>query len=181
MIGEIRDAETADIAVNAALTGHLLLSTLHTNDAPTAVPRLIDLNIQPFLLASTLNVVVAQRLVRRLCRVCTYSEEIKDESRKLLEEQAKELKLELKSLPKVVFNSKGCSVCGYNRYRGQIGIFEVLYVSDVIRNLITSNSATHIIRAKAREEGMRTLFEDGLEKVSAGFTTVEEVIRVASE
>lgn len=181
MIGEIRDNETADIAINAALTGHLLLSTLHTNDAPTAIPRLTDLGMQPFLLASTINVVIAQRLVRKLCGVCIGSEEIDAHSKKMLLEQGTQLGLELKELPQVMYKSKGCVVCNFTGYKGQIGIFEVLYVSEEIKNLILSNAPTHVVRKKAREEGMKTLFEDGLEKISTGFTSLEEVLRVASE
>lgn len=180
MIGEVRDSETADIAINAALTGHLLLSTLHTNDAPTAIPRLIDLGVQPFLLSSSLNVVLAQRLVRRLCTMCVTSHEMDERTKRLLSEQAHQLNAEVE-LPKVIYTAKGCSVCGFAGYRGQIGIFEVLYVSDDIRNLILQNTPTHLIRKKAREEGMRSLFEDGMEKVSAGLTSIEEVLRVASE
>lgn len=181
MIGEIRDQETADIAINAALTGHLLLSTLHTNDAPSAVPRLTDLGVQPFLLASTLNVVIAQRLVRKLCPICIGSEELDQAAQKTLEEQAKQIGIEAKELPKVVYKSKGCTACNFTGYKGQLAIFEVLYVSEGIKNLIINNSPTHLIRKKAREEGMQTLFEDGLEKISSGFTSLEEVLRVASE
>ncbi len=181
MIGEIRDNETADIAINAAMTGHLLLSTLHTNDAPTAIPRLVELGIQPFLLASTLNMVISQRLVRRLCNICVYSQTIEDYQKKILMEQIKTLKLEVKNLPKIVYVSKGCSACGFQGYRGQIGIFETIFINDEIRNLILNNAPTHLIRQKAKEQGMKTLFEDGLEKISSGFTSVEEVLRVASE
>jgi type II secretory ATPase GspE/PulE/Tfp pilus assembly ATPase PilB-like protein len=125
MIGEIRDAETADIAINAALTGHLLLSTLHTNDAPTAIPRLGDLKIQPFLIASTLNIVIAQRLVRRLCRVCIVSNELDVQTQKMLKVQAEKFGLEIESLPKITYASKGCAVCNFNCLH--------LYYSDVIR------------------------------------------------
>lgn len=181
MIGEIRDEETADIAINAALTGHLLLSTLHTNDAPTAVPRLAELNVQQFLLASTLNLVIAQRLVRRLCNVCVSSQEIDARTKKIIQTQAKELNLEEKNLPSVQYKAKGCSVCGFSGYRGQVGLFEILFISDEIRELILKNAPGQTIREEARKQGMKTLFEDGLEKVSAGLTSVEEVIRVAGE
>lgn len=181
MIGEIRDNETADISINAAMTGHLLLSTLHTNDAPTTIPRLIELGVQPFLLASTLNVAIAQRLVRRLCNTCIFSREIDEPTKKTLIAQAKELDLKVENLPKVIYGAKGCSVCGFSGYRSQIGLFEILFVSEAIKNLILQNAPTHLIRKKAREEGMKTLFEDGLEKISTGFTSVDEVIRVAAE
>ncbi len=181
MIGEIRDEETADIAINAAMTGHLLLSTLHTNDAPTTVPRLIELGIQPFLLASTLNIAIAQRLVRRLCAVCISSKEIDEQNKKLLNKQAKTLNLKIENLPKIIYASKGCSVCGFSGYRGQIGIFEIIFINDAVKDLILKNSPAHVIRKKAREEGMKTLFEDGLEKISAGFTSIEEILRVSSE
>ncbi|MEN9558696.1 MAG: hypothetical protein RL141_1065, partial [Candidatus Parcubacteria bacterium] len=181
MIGEIRDGETADIAINAALTGHLLLSTLHTNDAPTAIPRLTDLGVKPFLLASTLNVVVAQRLVRRLCTSCITATTLTEESKKLLEEGLKRVDVTLEALPSTSYTSKGCSICGFTGYRGQIGLYEVLHVNDAIRALITENAATYLIRKEAQKAGMKTLFEDGLEKVSSGLTSLEEVIRVASE
>ncbi len=180
MIGEIRDEETADIAINAALTGHLLLSTLHTNDAPTAIPRLADLKVETFLLASTLNLIIAQRLVRRLCNVCIVSQEISPEAKTALKEQARVRNVAVEP-PKVVYSSRGCPVCAYSGYRGQVGIFEILYISDDIRNSILANASAHEIREKARKEGMKTLFEDGLEKVAVGQTSIEEVIRVASE
>lgn len=181
MIGEIRDPETADIAINAALTGHLLLSTLHTNDAPTAIPRLADLKVEPFLLASTLNLVIAQRLVRRLCNVCIVSQELNEHTKKILKEQAAVRNVTLTELPTVSYGSRGCPVCAFSGFRGQVGIFEILYVTDDIRNLILSNASTQAIRDSARVSGMRTLFEDGLRKVAVGLTSIEEVIRVASE
>ncbi|MEK9184058.1 MAG: GspE/PulE family protein [Patescibacteria group bacterium] len=181
MIGEIRDNETADVAINAAMTGHLLLSTLHTNDAPTTIPRLIELGVQPFLLASTLNVAIAQRLVRKLCNTCIFSREIDEPTKKTLIAQAKELDLKVENLPKIIYGAKGCSVCGFSGYRGQIGLFEILFVNEAIKNLILQNAPTHIIRKKAREEGMKTLFEDGLEKIATGFTSVDEVLRVSAE
>lgn len=181
MIGEIRDPESADIAINAALTGHLLLSTLHTNDAPGAVSRLIDLNVQPFLLASTLNMVIAQRLVRRLCKICVSSRTLDPKDQNTLEKQVKELGLNSEIIPKMVYAAKGCSACSFAGYQGQVGIFEIFNLSDAIRDLIMENASTQAIRKKAREEGMRTLFENGMEKVTAGFTSLEEVLRVASE
>ncbi len=181
MIGEIRDGETADIAINAALTGHLLLSTLHTNDAPTAIPRLSDLGVKPFLLASTLNVVIAQRLVRRLCTSCVSAAPLTEQNKKLLEEGLKRVDAPMDAIPTTSYTSKGCSICGFSGYRGQIGLYEVLHVNDAIRTLITENAATYVIRKEAQKSGMKTLFEDGLEKVSSGLTSLEEVIRVASE
>lgn len=180
MVGEIRDSETADIAINAALTGHLLLSTLHTNDAPTAIPRLIDLQTPPFLLASTLSIVIAQRLVRKICPVCVGSAAISKELAASIKEQIKTVESKLE-IPGAAFAGKGCKTCGFSGYRGQVGIFETLYVTDAIKELISKNVPVHAIRKTAREEGMRLMFEDGLEKIAAGLTTVEEVLRVTRE
>lgn len=180
MVGEIRDNETADIAVNAALTGHLLLSTLHTNDAATTIPRLTDLGVPAFLIASTLNVIIAQRLVRRICPVCIGSAQIPKEANLLLKEQIKILASKAE-VPTSAFAGKGCKTCGFSGYRGQVALFEVLYVSDAIRDLVSKNSPANVIRQKARDGGMRLMFEDGLEKVQAGATTVEEVLRVTRE
>ncbi|MEK7062278.1 MAG: GspE/PulE family protein [Patescibacteria group bacterium] len=180
MVGEIRDGETADIAVNASLTGHRLLSTLHTNDAPTAIPRLLDLNVQPFLISSTLNVVIAQRLVRKICTACVHSIKPGKELLNVLQSHLKSMDIKAK-MPEMIYQGEGCGVCGFSGYRGQIGLFEILYVSDAIRELIIAKSGTNIIKNKARQEGMRLMFEDGLEKIESGQTTLEEVLRVAVE
>ena len=180
MVGEIRDTETADIAINASLTGHRLLSTLHTNDAPTAVPRLIDLGVQPFLIASTMNVVIAQRLARRICAACVHSTKPTKEMTDIFREQVKGIGLKIEP-PQMIYKGEGCNVCGFSGYRGQVGIFEILYVSDAIRELIIAKAPTNIIKKKAREEGMKIMFEDGLSKIETGLTTLEEVLRVAAE
>lgn len=181
MIGEIRDNETADIAVNAALTGHLVLSTLHTNDAPTAIPRLIDMNIQPFLIASTLDLVVAQRLVRKICSVCVESFTMKPAIKNQIMNQVKLLHVATPSIPSLLFQGKGCNLCNHTGYRGQIGIFELLRVSDTIRDLILRRAPTNEIKKQAIAEDMLVMFEDGLKKVEAGVTTIEEVLRVTKE
>ncbi|PIS05347.1 MAG: hypothetical protein COT81_01695 [Candidatus Buchananbacteria bacterium CG10_big_fil_rev_8_21_14_0_10_42_9] len=178
MVGEIRDEETAGIAINAAITGHLLLTSLHTNDAPTAIPRLLDMNIEPFLLASTLNIIIAQRLVRKICRQCVTSLSVdRNELKKILPEQyiikyfggGKNARL---------YKGKGCNICNSTGYQGRIGIFEVLAMSEAIRSSIMKRSNVDEIRTIAQKEGMRTMIEDGIEKAKAGLTSLEEVIRV---
>ncbi|MDO8571833.1 MAG: GspE/PulE family protein, partial [bacterium] len=181
MIGEIRDNETADIAVNASLTGHLVLSTLHTNDAPTAIPRLIDMKVQPFLIASTLDVVIAQRLVRTICSVCVQSFTPDESIKNQIAEQAKHIGLEKLPSPALLFKGKGCSLCNHTGYRGQIGIFEVLRISEKLRNCILAQAPTNDIKRTAMQEGMTVMFVDGLQKVAAGITTIEEVLRVTKE
>ena len=180
MVGEIRDGETADIAVNAALTGHLLLSTLHTNDAAGAVTRLADFDVPPFLIASTVNIIMAQRLVRRICLGCIASAKLGKEIEKIVRRGLRTLHSK-EGMPSVSFSGRGCKACSHTGLRGQIGIFEVLYVTDAIRDLITKNTPSNIIRDAARKEGMRLMFEDGLEKVEAGLTTIDEVLRVTRE
>ena len=180
MVGEIRDEETADIAVNAALTGHRLLSTLHTNDAPTSIPRLIDLNVPPFLIASTLSVVIAQRLVRRTCASCVKSVKLNKKLIDLLKEHLKNMGIK-RNLPDVIYQGEGCNLCGFSGYRGQIGVYEIFYISDAIRELIIAKSSVNLIKKKAREEGMKLMFEDGLDKIESGLTTLEEILRVAVE
>ncbi len=177
-VGEIRDNETAGIAVNAALTGHLVLSTLHTNDAATALPRLTDMQVEPFLVASTVNVIIGQRLVRKICEMCkattmaSRSELVKNLSEEVVSkhfDQKEELR---------VFRGQGCKVCHTTGYAGRIGVFEVLEVSKTIRALIAKKADADMIVQKAMEEGMTTMLDDGLEKVARGITTIEEVFRV---
>jgi type IV pilus assembly protein PilB len=177
-VGEIRDSETAGIAVNAALTGHLVLSTLHTNDAATALPRLIDMKVEPFLVASTVNVIVGQRLVRKICEMCKGSIEIdRGELKQNLSED-----LILKHFgenEKIrVYKGKGCKVCHNTGYAGRLGVFEVLEVSKEIKRLIANKVDSDVIFQKAKEEGMTTMLEDGLDKIVKGLTTIEEVLRV---
>ena len=184
MVGEIRDAETAEIAVQAALTGHLLLSSLHTNDAPTAIPRFFDLKVPPFLVSSVVSLVLAQRLVRKICPTCIYSYEADPSIVATLETQIKEngLKKDQVRIPKVLYRGKGCSACGMTGYRGRLGIFEALEVDEKMKALITAPVFDlEAIRAHAREVGMKTMFEDGLEKVEVALTTLEEVMRVIRE
>jgi len=170
MIGEIRDAETASIAINASLTGHLVLSTLHTNDAPSAIPRLVDIGVQPFLVSSSVRAAIAQRLVRRLCPKCK-------EPTVLTEYELHTLGLEPSQMsgaqPK---KPVGCDACRGRGYKGRMGIFEMFLIDDEVRHMINNNASTIALRQRARELGMRTLREDGVRKVLAGLTTAEEVI-----
>jgi type IV pilus assembly protein PilB len=170
MIGEIRDHETASIAVNASLTGHLVLSTLHTNDAPSAIARLVDIGVKPFLVSSSVRAVVAQRLVRRLCPHCKAPSE-------LSEYELGALQIEPGQIRQAnVMRPVGCERCRGRGYRGRMGIFEMFLVDDEVRNMINNNASTIALRQRARELGMRTLREDGVRKVLAGMTTAEEVI-----
>jgi type IV pilus assembly protein PilB len=177
-VGEIRDSETAGIAVNAALTGHLVLSTLHTNDAATAIPRLTDMKVEPFLVASTVNVIIAQRLVRQICSSCKLEEKIQAiEITKYF--PAELIEKHFGKLTEItVHKGKGCKICRNTGYSGRVGLFEVLEVTKEIRRLISEKSDSDIITVAAIKEGMKTMLDDGLEKVVAGITTIEEVIRV---
>lgn len=177
-VGEIRDNETAGIAVNAALTGHLVLSTLHTNDAATAIPRLSDMGVEPFLVASTVRVIVAQRLLRKICDGCKQSVNFS------LKELSKHFALDTlkKYFPTgddaLTYQGKGCKLCHNTGYKGRLGVFEVLEVSKAIRLLIAQKSDAEVINQQAIKEGMRTMLDDALIKVQKGQTTIEEVIRV---
>jgi type II secretion system protein E len=170
MIGEIRDYETAGIAVNASLTGHLVLSTLHTNDAPSAIARLVDIGVKPFLVSSSVRAVLAQRLVRRLCPNCKLPAELSEYELGALQIGAGQLR------QASVMRPVGCDSCRGKGYRGRMGIFELFLVDDEVRNMINNNASTIALRQRARELGMRTLREDGVRKVLAGLTTAEEVI-----
>jgi len=177
-VGEIRDGETAGIAVNAALTGHLVLSTLHTNDAATTLPRLIDMKVEPFLVASTVNVIIGQRLVRKICEMCKASLEIdQNDLKKNLTEEL--IRKHFGANEKIrIYQGKGCKVCHDTGYAGRLGVFEVLEVSKEIKRLIVERTDSDIITKKAIEEGMTTMMEDGLDKVVKGLTTIEEIMRV---
>lgn len=176
MVGEIRDGETAEIAIHSALTGHLVLSTLHTNTAAGAFPRFIDMGAQDFLIASTVNIVIAQRLVRRICSNCI----VKFEPEKtLVDRLSKELKVDMSK--QRFYKGKGCDKCNHKGYKGRVGIYEVLEVTDKIRSLITSKATSDEIQEQAVSEGMVTMLQDGLDKVSSGLTTIEEVVRVIRE
>lgn len=175
MVGEIRDLETAEISVQAALTGHLIFSTLHTNDAAGAVIRLVDMGIKPYLVASTVQGVMAQRLVRTICPSCREAHNSSEDEIALLSlgpEQIKGLEL---------YRGKGCFVCNNTGYKGRMGIYELLVMNDNIRELVLENVSSTVLCKKAMESGMRTLKEDGMEKVKRGYTTIEEVLRVTQD
>lgn len=171
MIGEMRDKETATIAIQAALTGHLVLSTLHTNDAPGAVTRLIDMGCEPFLVAASLEGVLAQRLVRTICKDCRSPYEPNEAILSQLGVSAHELG------DKQFYTGVGCDVCGKTGYRGRRGLYELLNITDPIRDLITAKAPTVVIKQKAIELGMNTLREDGLRNIYLGHTTIEEVLK----
>ena len=175
MIGEIRDAETADIAMEAALTGHLVFSTLHTNDAPSAVTRLLDIGVKPFLVASALRAAMAQRLVRAICEKCRESYTPTDREIKMLTGLASGTNA---TVPETMYHGAGCDRCGKTGYKGRKGIFEIFKVDDTIQRLIFDHAPATLLRQRAREMGMRTLREDGMLKVSSGMTSLAEVLRV---
>ena len=176
MVGEIRDEETAGIAVNAALTGHLVLSTLHTNDSATTFPRLLDMGVPSFLVASTVNIAIGQRLVRMLCQKC-------HEERKLSHDEFKSLK---EIIPNVdtgmkFYSPKGCAECNASGYTGRFAIHEVIEVNDEIRELIMNRGNARAIKDAAIRNGMTTMIDDALAKVSKGLTSIEEILRVVHE
>lgn len=184
MVGEIRDGDTANIAVQAALTGHLVLSTIHTNDALTAIPRLVDMGVPPFLVAVVVNTVSSQRLTRRIHLNCITSYLPSQDILDGLERQYNELGIpqEKRRLPKTLYRGKGCNTCGHTGYEGRIGIYEMLDVTEEIRALIISRDFNlDKLKAMARSQGMVSMFEDGMEKIERGLTTVEEVMRVVRE
>src|SRR5687768_5289827 len=171
MLGEIRDLETATIAINASLTGHLVFSTLHTNDAPSAVTRLIDIGVKPFLVASSTRALIAQRLVRKVCKKCAAPHVPSDAELRALnidQDQASNANF---------MKGKGCNDCSKTGHRGRMGIFEMFVIDDEARKLIYDKVPSSVLRVRAREMGMRTLREDGAREVLAGMTTAEEVIR----
>jgi general secretion pathway protein E len=170
LVGEIRDAETAEIATHAALTGHLVLSTLHTNDAATALTRLIDLGVAPYLVTSTVEAVLAQRLVRRICTGCRH--EVAADPAKLAA-----LGIEPSSV-RVVWEGAGCAACRETGYRGRTGIYELLLPSPALRELALQERGARELHQQAVTEGMRTLRQDGVRQVLAGCTTIDEVLRV---
>ena len=172
MVGEIRDQETAEIAINASLTGHLVFSTLHTNDAPGAVTRLVDIGVKPFLVSTSLRGIMAQRLIRRICPQCS----------NVHQPEARELRLLNFPAPLAkganFRKGTGCKLCHGTGYRGRMGIFEILVITDALRAMIHDGASAAKLRAQARAEGMRTLREDGVRKIIAGLTTVEEVASI---
>ncbi len=174
MVGEIRDLETAEIAIQAALTGHLVFSTLHTNDAPSSLTRLTDMGVEPFLISSSVIGIIAQRLVRTICSSCkqayTPSPEV-----------LKELSVEFKDPNVKFYKGKGCKICKNTGYKGRLGIFEFLTLTDKIRDMVLAKISSSQIKRAAQDNGMKTLREDGIAKVLAGSTTIDEVIRVTQE
>ncbi len=186
MVGEIRDNETADIAVQSSLTGHLVLSSIHTNDAITTVPRLMDMGIEQFLVAAVLNAILAQRLVRKIHTGCIESYEPDEGTIEAIRDQLKQIGLSEEEIrdkiPKTLYRGKGCDADNHTGYEGRIGIFETLDITEGIRKIIVSpNFSLDNMRAQARKEGMITMFEDGLQKVERGTTTIEEILRVIRE
>jgi type IV pilus assembly protein PilB len=175
MVGEIRDKETARIAVNTALTGHVLLSTMHTNDAATTIPRFIDLHIEPFLIASTVNTIISQRLVRKNCDMCKEEFSLSKAAHKQLSEVLEN------NLISSFFEGKGCEHCNYTGYRGRIGIHELLVIDSDLRDLITQKSNAKEIKKQAIKNGMVTIIEDGLQKVALGQTSLKEVLKLVHE
>ncbi len=170
MVGEMRDQETSEIAIRSSLTGHLVLSTLHTNDAPSAVTRLIDMNIEPYLVSSSVTMIIAQRLVRMICTQCKCETQVSEETRKNLGVSADQ----------PLYKGIGCSACGYTGYRGRTGIFEVLPISENLRSFINKKAYASEIRNAALDEGLVTLRENALAKLTDGITTAEEVLREIS-
>jgi type IV pilus assembly protein PilB len=171
LVGEIRDADTARIAIEASLTGHLVFSTLHTNDAPSAIIRLIDIGVEPFLLAATVETIVAQRLVRRVCAACRL--EYTPDEAVLRELAIREEDVRGKKFAR----GKGCEKCHGSGYSGRLALYEILVASDRLKQMILDGKSVDSIRLAAREEGMRTLRESGLLAIGDGETTVEEVLR----
>lgn len=180
-VGEIRDTETAGIAVNAALTGHLVLSTLHTNDAATALPRLTDMKIEPFLVASTVNVIIAQRLIRKICENCRVSFTMTEDDlgKNLPSEIIKKHYTPIGEKHEIrLYKGAGCKICHNTGYSGRVGLFEVLEVTQEIKKLIVQKVNSDIIAEQAQKESMTSMLDDGLDKVAKGITTIEEVLRV---
>jgi general secretion pathway protein E len=175
MVGEIRDAETADIAIHSALTGHLVFSTLHTNDAPGAITRLLDMGIENYLVSSVLVAVLAQRLVRVICPECK-------EAYRLEATAVRKMGIKAEVAPVLnVFRGKGCAACNFTGYHGRSGIYEFLVIGEELQRLILEKADANMIRQKALQLGMRTLWEDGWRKVELGVTTLEDLLRVTKE
>jgi len=171
MVGEIRDLETAEISAQASLTGHIVFTTLHTNDAPSSIARLLDLGIEPFLVTATLEGIVAQRLVRKICEGCKTSFEPS-------ESQLMELGLSPSDIKgKKFYYGSGCSRCNNTGYRGRTGIFEIMTFNDEIRELIMNHASTNILRTASQRAGMRLLRENGLTAIYDGLTTIDEVVK----
>lgn len=182
LVGEVRDEETAEISVHAALTGHILLTSLHTNDASTAIPRLIDMHIPPFLIAAVLNLIVAQRLVRKICVSCIESFAPTPDILEILRRTHEEMGDTDYVVPKTLYHGRGCPVCNFTGYKGRMGIFEVLEIDNDVRTLIGSHDfSLDALMALAKKKGMITMLQDGVRKAELGMTTMEEVLRVIRE
>jgi len=175
MVGEIRDFETAEIAVKAALTGHMVLSTLHTNDAPSTINRLLNMGVEPFLVTASVNMILAQRLARRICKDCGVSDDLVTETALteagMKPDEAKACK------PK---RGKGCKTCSQSGYKGRVALYEVMVMNDGLKDLILQGASTAELKSEAIRMGMATLRRSGLNKVAEGVTTVEEVLRVTA-
>ncbi|MCF7836505.1 GspE/PulE family protein [Candidatus Gracilibacteria bacterium] len=187
MVGEIRDRETIEVAVEAALTGHLVLSTIHTNSAVSTITRLLDMDVPAFLITATVNAIIAQRLVRKICEKCKKEDVLTPAVEKKLRKaistmnlaQRKRLKLEDESTPLKIYHGEGCDQCGDSGYKGRMGLYEILEMSNQLKNLILKSASPLEIEAQSIAEGMKTLEHDGVEKILAGVTTPEEVYAVA--
>lgn len=177
LVGEIRDLETADIAVNAALTGHLLLSTFHSNNAATAIPRFMDMGVESFLLGSTLELILSQRLSRKICDSCKMSYTV---SRKDIDKFGPEVSKYFSEKSIVLYKGKGCVSCSQTGYKGRVGVFEYIVSSPDLQDLIAKNPSTKDVSDLIKKQGFKTMFEDGLDKVKAGMTTIEELLRVVN-
>ncbi len=186
MVGEIRDEETAGLAINAALTGHIVLSTLHTNSSVGVIPRLMDMGVRPFLIPSTLRLVISQRLIRVLCPKCKIKIKPAEKVKNHILDRVKSMPLSAKkdlqiADPLYIYEAKGCEACGLTGYSGRAGLFEVLSMSDEIAELIVKNPLENLIFKAAQKQGMLTMEQEGIIKVLRGETTIEEVTRVAEE
>lgn len=175
LVGEIRDLETADIAVNASLTGHLLLSTFHANNAATAIPRFIDMGVEPFLVGSTIELVIAQRLVRRICESCKVSYSL---PKKDIESYGPEISQYFKEKSLTFYKGKGCTSCSNTGYRGRVGVFEFITSSPELQDLISKTPSTRDISQLVLSQGFKPMFSDGVDKVKSGITTIDEITRV---
>jgi type IV pilus assembly protein PilB len=171
LVGEVRDFETAEVAIKAAMTGHLVLSTLHTNDAPSSINRLMNMGIEPFLVASSVHLVAAQRLVRRICTNCKEPHDVPQQALTTIGFE----KNEVKALQ--LFRGRGCDTCSGTGYKGRVGLYEAMEIDDDIRELILSGGSAYELREKALENGMISLRESGLQKIRDGVSTLEEVMR----
>jgi type IV pilus assembly protein PilB len=186
MIGEIRDEQTADLVVNAALTGHIVLSTLHTSSSTGVVPRLMDMGVRPFLIPSTLKLVISQRLIRVLCSRCKIKTRPSEKTRKYILDKIKNLPLSEKNKIKIqdpfsIYSAKGCELCNFTGYAGRTGLFEVLQMSRELAELIQTNPMESLILKTALKQGMITMEQEGILKVLSGQTTIEEITRATEE